>query len=251
MIDAAVILAGGKGTRLRPVTLEIPKPLVPVQGKPILTWQVRWFARAGVKRITIIIPEEWQDAFQSWHTRLDEDDVCREFEVKDRTVLWVEREPMGTLGALVHELHIPDHELFVTNGDELKGLSLEHLAEFHQTQKTAFEHYAATVALIRVPNPSDYGVAEMDGPFIVKFHEKPALPPSTLVSSGLYVIEPSKVRELASGDRFLMFEKDFFPVQAERRALGGCALDGPWYDCGTLERWERAISQWREPSPRA
>jgi NDP-sugar pyrophosphorylase family protein len=147
----------------------------------------------------------------------------------------------------VHELELPASPVLVTNGDELKGLPLKTLGAFHAQRKTEHEDYAATVALIRVPNPSDYGVAEMDGALIARFHEKPELPPSTLVSSGLYVIEPAMLEELKGGAQFLMFEKDFFPVQAERRALGGCALVGPWYDCGTLDRWERAIQEWREP----
>ena len=59
----AVIQGGGEGTRLRPVTLEIPKPLVPVQGQPIATWQVQWFAHAGVREILVIIPPKWQKIF--------------------------------------------------------------------------------------------------------------------------------------------------------------------------------------------
>ncbi len=233
MIKRAIILAGGEGTRLRPITLEIPKPLVPVQGKPILTWQARWFARHGVERITIVAPKKWAEAFQTWAKDIPGAEV------------WVEPDAMGTLGALVHHLgaDLGNDPVFVTNGDELKGLDLKTLSEFHAAHRPA-----ATVALIRVPNPSDYGVAEMDGQRIKRFHEKPALPPSTLISSGLYVLEPSVLSEIDKSKLFLMFEKDLFPRLAEEGRLGGCALEGPWYDCGTMERWEKAIKEWVEPT---
>lgn len=237
MIKRAFIQAGGEGTRLRPVTLEIPKPLIPVQGLPILTWQVRWFMRHGVERITVVVPKKWAEAFRAWASEMNNVDI------------WVESESMGTLGAFVHHLgkDLGDEPVFVTNGDELKGLDLATLSAFHAEHGTA-----ATVALIRVPNPSDYGVAEMDGPRIRRFHEKPEVPPSTLVSSGLYVIDPSVLSEVgaygnAPVPKFLMFEKDLFPRLAEEGRLGGCPLDGPWYDCGTMERWEKAIREWREP----
>jgi NDP-sugar pyrophosphorylase family protein len=240
MITRAVILAGGEGSRLRPVTLEIPKPLVPVQGLPILTWQIRWFERHGVDRITVIAPKKWEDAFQRWSDAVGTIHALS----LPKIDIWVEPEPLGTLGALVHHLgaDLGNDPVFVTNGDELKGLDLAALASFHAEHKPS-----ATVALIRVPNPQDYGVAEMDGHRIKRFHEKPAVPPSTLISSGLYVIDPAVLTEADKTKSFLMFERDLFPRLAEEGRLGGCALEGPWYDCGTMERWERAIKEWREP----
>lgn len=241
MIKRAIILAGGEGSRLRPLTLEIPKPLVPVQGQAILSWQARWFARHGVERITVIAPKKWAAAFQQWASNLTTRDACR----VTRVDVWVESEPMGTLGALVHHIgkELGDDPVFVTNGDELKGLDLAALSSFHVEQEPA-----ATVALIRVPNPSDYGVAEMNGHRIARFHEKPSVPPSTLVSSGLYVIDPAVLSEVDKTKTFLMFEKDLFPRLAEEGRLGGVALEGPWFDCGTFERWEKAIREWVEPA---
>ena len=152
---------------------------------------------------------------------------------------------MGTMGALVHEVELGDEPVFVTNGDELKGLDLAKLLEFHEARKSEDPNHAATIALVRVPNPSEYGVAEMDGERIARFHEKPAIPPSTLISSGLYVLEPGVLDETDKTKKFLMFEKDLFPRLAQEKRLGGCQLDGQWYDCGTMERWERAINEWR------
>lgn len=232
MIKRAFILAGGEGTRLRPVTLEIPKPLVPVQGLPILTWQMRWFKRHGVEHITVIVPKKWAQAFENWAGGMQGVDI------------WVETEPMGTMGAFAHHLvdRFGSEPAFVSNGDELKGLDLAALDAFHSKHGLL-----ATVALISVPNPSDYGVAEMDGHRIGRFHEKPKEPPSNLVSSGLYAIDPAAFATTDKSKSFLMFEKDLFPQLAEQGMLGGCALSGPWFDCGTLERWEKAINEWREP----
>lgn len=219
-----------------PVTLEIPKPLVPVQGRPILSWQVQLFAQHGVTDVLVIVPQSVRPLFDKWQREASEQFPSVRLE------LWSEPEAMGTMGALVHEFsnRFRGISIFVTNGDELKGFDLTALADFH----TAGQH-AATIALTRVPNPSDYGVAEMEGSRIVKFHEKPKDPPSNLINSGLYVIEPAAFEDVDHSQKYLMFEKDFFPMLASSGRLGGCAVDGQWYDCGTLERWERAIREWK------
>jgi len=246
MITQAVILAGGEGTRLRPVTYEIPKPLVPVQGKAIVTWLVRLFASYGVKDILVIIPPKWKHAFEAWREAcLSNLDSASQVNIE----LWEEHEPMGTMGALVHHLsdRIGDEPVFVTNGDELKGFDLSALETFHRQQKNLDPQYAATIALLSVPNPSDYGVVEMEGAHIIKFYEKPAQPPSSLINTGLYVVEPQILREVNRDKTFLMFEKDLWPRLALSNRLGGCELAGQWFDCGTIERWERAIKEWKAP----
>ncbi len=240
MLKRSFILAGGQGTRLRPVTLEIPKPLIPVQGIPIATWLIRLFVRHGVQHITVIYPTRWKAAFESWRetVHISQDILLDLFE---------EKEALGTMGALVHEIAQEEQPFFVTNGDELKGLDLTAFGKFHlarDRQKGA----AATIALVRVPNPSEYGVAEMTGEYIARFHEKPAIPPSTLISSGLYALDPHIVREADASKRFLMFEKDLFPQLAQANRLYGCELAGAWYDCGTMERWEKAIKEWEPGS---
>lgn len=240
MIKRAIILAGGQGTRLRPVTLETPKPLVTVQGTPIATWLIKLFAQHGVEEVMVIYPTAWKGKFEEWAKG-----VPRTSCLVPRIKLHEEKEAMGTMGALVHEVERGGEPMFVTNGDELKGLDLTRLADFHEERKAEDAGHAVTIALVRVPNPSEYGVAEMAGHRIMRFHEKPEIPPSTLISSGLYVIDPQVLDEVDKGKRFLMFEKDLFPRLAEEGRLAGCQLDGPWYDCGTMERWEKAIKEWR------
>ncbi len=244
MFEQAVILAGGQGTRLRPITYEISKQLIPVQGKPIMTWLVRWLSRYGVKRVLIITSVKWHSAYEEWRDALPK----KEPQLTCAVDLWCEPEPMGTLGALVHHL-VPmfDQRPFIlTNGDELKGFSLDRLAEFHLAQCEQHDRYGATLALREVPNPSDYGVAEMEGDRIIRYHEKPASPPSNLVNSGLYVIEPSAFDVVDHAKKFLMMEMDLFPQLAAAGRLGGCVLEGQWFDCGNLARWETAIKEWKE-----
>ena len=158
--------------------------------------------------------------------------------------LFEEIEPMGTMGALVHHLS-GDEPFFVTNGDELKEFNLAALEKFHQTETNATANHAATIALVSVPNPSEYGVAELDGNRIARFHEKPVNPPTNFISSGLYIVNPSVLCEVDHARRFLMFERDLFPRLAKEGRLAGCVLDGQWFDCGTMERWERAILGWK------
>jgi len=247
MIKKAVILAGGEGTRLRPVTLEIPKPLVPVQGVPILTWLVRLFSLHGVEEVIVIYPTRWKEAFEKWKNDVDLEKNSPLGKGRYRGVaigLFEEREPMGTMGAIVHELHVGDDPIFVSNGDELKGLDLTALAATHSMRMASHPELGATIALVRVPNPSEYGVAEFEGGMIAHFHEKPEDPPTDLISSGIFVLNPSSLESADRLRRFLMFEKDLFPQLAASGRLAGCTLEGPWYDCGTMERWEAAISEW-------
>ncbi len=237
MLKRAFILAGGQGTRLRPVTLEIPKPLVPVQGVPIATWLMRLFSRHGVQRVTVVYPTRWKKAFEDWAAAVA-------LPAGISLDLHEEKDALGTMGALVHEIARESEPFFVTNGDELKGLDLTALARFHAARPREEGKPAATIALVRVPNPSEYGVAEMAGERIARFHEKPAIPPSTLISSGLYALDPGVLAEPDAAKRFLMFEKDLFPQLAQDGRLYGCELAGAWYDCGTMERWEKAITEW-------
>jgi len=236
MIKQAVILAGGEGTRLRPLTYEMPKPLVPVQGVPILTWLVRWLKRYDVEKALVIIPPKWQTAFERW--KQDAEQVLP-------IELWVEPEPMGTMGAMAHHLkdYFNGESVFVTNGDELKGFDLRALAKTHEEGG-----YGATLGLVRVASPKDYGIPDLDGTRATRYREKPEDPSTDLAHAGLYALNTSCLQKMNREEKFLMFEKDLFPDFASQGLLGGCPLEGPWFDCGTMERWEKAIKEWREPN---
>lgn len=236
MITQALIHAGGEGTRLRPVTYEIPKPLVPVQGTPILTWLTEWLAKYGVKRILVTIPPKWKHAFETWQSTIRA--AHQELQID----LWEESEPMGTMGAAVHYLKdaFNKESIFVTNGDELKGFNLDTLKKVHEANS-----YTATLGLVSVTEPQQYGVPDLEGTRVTRFREKPNDPATNLVHAGLYALDTRILSDIESEERFLMFEKDLFPHLTALGQLGAAPLEGPWFDCGTLERWEKAIKEWR------
>lgn len=231
----AVILAGGLGTRLRPVTLETPKPLITVKRKPVLNHLLELFSRHGIEESIILIHKDHQDDFYWWQKRYA-DTLPKGLSIE------VEPEPMGTFGglrAISSELTSP---FILSNGDELKDFHLTNLVKAHKENSIK---PVATIALVEVENPSDYGVPILDGNKIIQFLEKPKNPPSKFISSGLYVVDPSVFSYADWDKKFLMIEKDIFPKLAEAGKLAGYKVEnGRWYDCGTFERWEKAIKEW-------
>ncbi len=238
-IKKAIILAGGKGTRLYPVTLETPKPLLTVNKRPILNYLIEMFKKHGVQEIAVTVREsDFED--YSWWLRRWQNDLGGVW-----VNIMIEKDPMGTIGYWVHDLHTwtGDEPFFMTNGDELKEVDLTAMAEHHGKHGAA-----ATIAAIEVKNPKEYGVIVFDGDHVKTFLEKPENPPTNFISSGLYLLDP-KIREyllpaMARGEKFLMIEKDLFPKLAEDRKLLAFKSGGRWFDCGNLERWDKAIKEW-------
>lgn len=230
----AVILAGGKGTRLYPITYEIPKPLLPVNKKPIINHLVDFFLNQKVGEIFILVNKEFEDEFNWWKKR---------HYPKTKISFFKEDEPLGTFGGLWHlKKHLSQEPFFLTNGDELKKINLEKMKEFHKEQKAL-----ATIGLVKVPNPQDYGVAVCKGGLIAEFLEKPALaeiPKNPRISSGLYLLSP-EIFKYHPGLKFAMIEKVLFPKLAKEKKLGGFKSNGKWQDCGTWERYEKAIKKWK------
>ncbi len=233
----AVILVGGAGTRLRPVTYEIPKPLVTVKKKPIVNHLIEFFSRYGIDDVALIASRAHEADFMRW-----KDTMGRELSVPvDKINLFFEETPRGTFG-MVPSLKdwIGDEDFILSNGDELKDLDLSRLVSFHQAERPL-----GTIALVKVEKPQEYGVPVMEGDYIMEFLEKPENPPSSYVSSGLYVLNPKIIKYSNPQNEFVMIEKDIFPLVAKERKLAGVRFDDArWYDCGSLERWEKAIKEW-------
>ena len=238
-VKKAIILAGGKGTRLYPVTLETPKPLLTVNKKPIINYLIDMFKKHGVEEIAITLREGNFEDFSWWLRRYQ----------NDFGGIWinlmVEEEPMGTFGLWAHNLHTwtGNEPFFLTNGDELKEVDLTAMADHHQKIGAV-----ATIAAIEVPNPQDYWVVTFSGDYVKEFLEKPENPPTNFISSGLYLIDPAVKNylseELEKGKKFLMIEKDLFPKLAAEKKLVAYKSSGKWFDCGNLQRWEKAIKEW-------
>jgi len=231
----AVILVGGSGTRLRPVTYEIPKPLITVKKKPIVNHLIELFARHGVTEVALLASRSHEDDFRRWKKTWED-----ELPIKNISI-YHEEAPRGTFGGLPLLTEWLGTEDFIfSNGDELKDFDLTQLIDFHSANKPT-----ATIALVRVKNPHEYGVPIMDGDAIVEFLEKPQNPPSDYVSSGLYVLSPAVLKYADPARDFLLIERDVFPFLAKEKQLLGYKMENSrWYDCGTLERWEKAIKEW-------
>ena len=227
----AVILAGGKGTRLYPITYEIPKPLLPIKKKPIINYLVDLFLKAGIKEIGVLISQDFEKDFDWWKKR---------YYPKKKIKFFKEKKPLGTLGGLYYlKKWISKDNFFLTNGDELKKIGLKKMERFHKKAGKV-----ATIALIKVKNPQDYGVVICKNGIVDKFLEKPKNPPSKYINSGLYMFSP-EIFKYHPGPKFSMIETDLFPKLAKKGELAGFKFNGKWTDCGTWLRYENSIKTWK------
>jgi mannose-1-phosphate guanylyltransferase len=233
----AIILAGGKGTRLYPITKEIPKPLLPIKKKPIINYLIELFQNYGIKDIAVLISKDFKEDFKWWEKRYY--NSVEGLEKNPEIKLIEETKPLGTFGGLYFLKEWIGNDLFfLTNGDELKKINLVEMNQFHQEIKVP-----ATIALIKVSDPEHYGVAICENNKIDKFLEKPQNPPSQYVNSGIYLLSP-EIFNYHSGPQFAMIEKDLFPKLAQEKKLAGFKFEGKWMDCGNWERYEKALNEW-------
>ena len=232
MISRAVILAGGLGTRLRPITYEIPKALIPVHGRPLTEHLIDLFKKHDIKNITLAVGH-MRDKIKAYFQNGEKLGISLNY--------IEETEPVGTAGPLLIGKHLL-HETFIcSNGDELKNIDIKKMLALHKKNNAL-----VTIALIRVDDPSQYGVARFEGERILEFVEKPKREeaPSNLINSGFYIMEPSVIQYITPG--FCMLEKIVFPKLAAEGKLFGFVSDGQWFDTGTMERYEKAIKEWKD-----
>lgn len=227
----ALILAGGKGTRLRPITYEIPKALIPIHGKTLTEHLFDLFKRHNVNDIILAVGHLKERVMAHFG-------AGEKYNVKINYIQ--ENEPLGTAGPLKMAKDKIKDTIFVSNGDEVKDVDLEKMYEMHKKSNALL-----TIALTKVKDPSAYGVARMDGNQILEFIEKPKEnAPSHLINSGLYLIEPEVLNMIPEG--FSMLEKDIFPKLAKSGKLYGFYFPGQWFDTGNMERYEQALKEWKD-----
>jgi mannose-1-phosphate guanylyltransferase len=223
----AVVLVGGFGTRLRPLTLATPKQLLPVVHTTMIERVVRRLADHGVSEVVLSLgyrPDHFLEAFP--------DDTCAGIPLRYAQ----EPEPLDTAGAIAfaaREAGIVDTFLAV-NGDVLTDLDVSALWDFHQARMAD-----ATIALTPVEDPSRYGVVDVDERGKVRaFVEKPAPgeAPSNWINAGTYVLEPSVLDLVAPGARSSI-EREVFPTLAARETLYALQSDAYWIDAGTPDSY--------------
>ncbi|MGQ0743883.1 MAG: sugar phosphate nucleotidyltransferase [Acidimicrobiales bacterium] len=225
----AVIMAGGEGTRLRPLTSNAPKPLLPLLNRPMMEHIVGLLVRHGFDDIVVTL------AFLPQSIRAYFGDGS-EFGV--RMVYATEESPLGTAGSVGNAREVLAEPFLVISGDVLTDIDLSALVEFHSSHEAV-----ATLALKSVPNPLEFGIviASPEG-MVERFLEKPTWGEvfSDTVNTGIYVCDPRVFDHIPPGER-CDFSSDVFPsVMASGGRVCGYVAEGYWEDVGTLDAYLRA-----------
>jgi NDP-sugar pyrophosphorylase family protein len=225
-VREAMIVAGGAGTRLRPLTDTVPKPLVPFCGEPFLVGVLHRLAAAGVERVWLVV-----GADPAPFVVLDP--VAATLGLSLERV--PEPEPLDTAGGVRSVIDRCEGSVLVLNGDVLTDVDLREVARRHEAARAD-----ASLVLTRVADTSTFGVCVLEGDRITGFVEKPpkgSLPGHDTVNAGTYVLEPSALQRFAAGRR-LSFEREVFPgLVADGAHVQGIVSDAAWADLGTPERY--------------
>lgn len=233
----AVIIAGGKGTRLKPLTHGCPKPMLPLMDRPFLAWMVERCRTAGITDILMNVryqAEQIKDYFEDGER----------FGVHIRYI-W-EDQPLGTAGAMkLAEPHFSGESLVVFNADILTDLDLKALIQAHQQTQAK-----ATLTLARVDNPTAYGLVELSyssqgssaAQPIRGFREKPSAEEASrlgidTINAGTYILEPEMFSAYPP-EESLSFEMTVFPdLLAQHQPMTGFVWEGYWMDLGTPAKY--------------
>jgi len=225
----AIIMAGGEGTRLRPLTCRRPKPLVPVANRPVMEYCVELLRQHGFKDIGVTLqylPDQVQEYFG------DGSDFGVRFHY------FVEEEPLGTAGSVKNAACFLNEMFIVVSGDALTDFDLSQAVKFHRERGAI-----ATLVLTRVENPLEYGVVITDPSGRIRaFLEKPSWGEvfSDRVNTGIYVLEPEVLNWVPEGKAF-DFSKDLFPLLLrEGQPLFAITLEGYWCDIGNINQYWQA-----------
>ena len=221
----ALILAGGEGTRLRPLTSTIPKPVVPLVGRPFISYMLEWLREHGVEDVILGC------GFMADRVR----DVLGDGSGLGIRLRYLEEpRPLGTGGALKFAEDLLDERFFMLNGDVLTDLDLTAQLEAHERTGAR-----ATLALVPVDDPSAYGLVRTDPEgAVTEFVEKPG-PEHTdtnLINAGAYILERGVLDGMPPAGTNVSIERDVFPTLVGR-GLFGYEASGYWLDIGTPARY--------------
>ena len=224
-----IIMAGGEGSRLRPITCGRPKPMVPVANRPIMLHIVELLKKHGFYNIGVTLQYK-PEFIRSYFGNGSEQGVNFQY--------FVEEIPLGTAGSVKNARAFLDETFLVISGDALTDLNLSEAVAFHRKRGAM-----ATLVLTRVGCPLEYGVVitKQDG-IITRFLEKPAWGEvfSDTVNTGIYILEP-EVLNFIPDDRSFDFSQDLFPLLLrDKKPLFGVVLPGYWCDIGNIQQYIQA-----------
>jgi mannose-1-phosphate guanylyltransferase / phosphomannomutase len=225
----AVVMAGGEGTRLRPLTSNQPKPMVSIVGKPCMEHILELLHRHGFTDVIVTVaflPQAIRSYFGTGETLgLD-------------LAYSVEESPLGTAGSVRLAAGRLDDTFLVISGDALCDVDLTQLVAFHRERQAS-----VTIGLKSVDNPLEFGIVVTDeDDRVERFLEKPSWGQvfSDTINTGIYVLEPEVLRHVPK-DRPFDFSKELFPLLLEMgRPIYGCVLEGYWQDIGNLDQFRQA-----------
>jgi mannose-1-phosphate guanylyltransferase len=224
----AVILAGGKGTRMWPLTAGRPKALLPVAGMPFLEMQLSWLSSAGVTEVLIAVGEEQEEVWRGYLADRGETGG-------PRVEIMAERDPLDTAGALVAVRDRLADRFLALNGDVILDVDPELLLA-----PGGHDQWRARLMLTVVDDASAYGSVMLEGSKVTAFVEKADAPgdAGATVNAGLYLMERSVLDALPPGR--LSLERDVFPRLATDGELTAVVGEGAWIDIGTAQRYIEA-----------
>jgi len=231
----AVVLAGGEGTRLRPLTFFTPKQMLPVAGRPVIERVVEGLARHGIDEVILSLGYR-PDAFMAAYPHGSCSGVRLRYVVEER--------PLDTAGAIAfaaREAGVGNETFIAMNADILTEVDVTALVQFHCDRGGD-----ASIALTPVKDPSLFGVVPVDGRGKVEaFIEKPpaALAPTSMINAGIYVLGPSFLERVPHGGR-LSVEREVFPALVEAGSLYALGSDALWTDMGTPATYLEANLAW-------
>lgn len=218
----AVIMAGGHGTRLRPLTEDLPKPMLPVGDRPLIQLTIERLCQAGIRRVNIAthyLSEKITSYFGDG----------REFNIELNYV--TEDRPLGTAGAL-GLMQPPNETLLVINGDIITGVNFRAMLTFHREHKADL-----TMAVVQYGLQVPYGVVECEGPQVRQVREKPLV--RFLINGGIYLLEPSVYRYIPNGQHFDMPEL-IQRLLEEGRVVVSFPIVEYWLDIGKHTDYQQA-----------
>ena len=225
MIDEAIILAGGFGTRLRTVVADIPKPMAPVKNRPFLEYILVYLKKYDIKKIILSTGFKHEIIYKYFGEKYQGLDIIYSFE----------NEPLGTGGAIQQALlKSSDKDVLILNGDSLFKIDLRELINFHLEQSTF------TLALKKVNEVSRFGHVEIDvNSHILRFCEKGEISGSGLINAGVYIFNKNMFEQLSLPVKFSI-EKHFFQQFYKFLNFRGLVCEGYFVDIGVPDSYVRA-----------
>ncbi len=228
----AVVLAGGLGTRLHPLTINIPKPMIPVVNRPLMEYTIELLAKYGFKDVSVLL-------YHQPHIIRNHFGDGKKFGVK---ISYIEApKNYGTAGAVKFASKNIKERFLVISADLVTNFNLKRVNDYHESKKASL-----TIVLTRVANPLPYGIVicNRDGR-IKHFPEKPSWSEvfSDTINTGIYMIEPEILDEIPEEKEF-DFSQDLFPrLMEKKKKLYGFVSEGLWKDIGNIEEYGRVHGQ--------